>query len=343
MNGKERLLACLAGEGGDCPLFLPAISEHRARLIGVTPSALCQSAAAMTAGLQAEHEVYGLELLVVGMDHYNVEAEALGCGVRYFEESDAVPVVDEPILDSRLDCAGLSLPDPETSGRMPLCLEAARAVQAQLGAEVLIQGGLSGPFSMASELAGAEALMMAMLTDPAAVAVLLDFCSEVALAYGTAYLDAGVGVCLYDSRATPELISPGLYRQLVQPCHARVVAGLKAKGAGCVPLILGGDTGSIVDDLVATGATWLIADHRCDQEAVVAATEASGVALRLNIDPAFYEGSGGGLRPFAELGPQVGLARRASRCLLGTGPVPYHTETEQLRRLIAFVRAADRA
>jgi hypothetical protein len=65
--------------------FVPAIYEHKAALIGKTPSEVAQSEELLVYAALAEFETYRPDLLTVGMDVYNVEAEALGCKVKYYD------------------------------------------------------------------------------------------------------------------------------------------------------------------------------------------------------------------------------------------------------------------
>ena len=56
----------------------PAIYEHKAALIGRTPIEVACNAAMFAQALLKEYEVYGADFLTVGLDVYNIEAEALG-------------------------------------------------------------------------------------------------------------------------------------------------------------------------------------------------------------------------------------------------------------------------
>ena len=83
MTSRERVEAVYALRKADRVPFVPAIYEHKARLIGVSPSAICRNAELLEQGLERELELYAPDVLTIGIDVYNVEAEALGCRVRY--------------------------------------------------------------------------------------------------------------------------------------------------------------------------------------------------------------------------------------------------------------------
>ena len=155
MTGRERIENLLAGKPADRVPFCPAVYEHKAALIGATPSDMSRDAGLFERALVREIELYRADLVVVGCDVYNIEAEAAGCRVRFFESND-VPSISERTVRPGDDISRLRVPDPEKDGRMPVCLEAGRRIQARFGRDVIIRGALSAPFSMACELAGSE-------------------------------------------------------------------------------------------------------------------------------------------------------------------------------------------
>jgi uroporphyrinogen decarboxylase len=265
--------------------FVPAIYEHKAKLIGRSPSEVCRDAGLLQESLAAELRVYDPDMLVVGIDVYNVEAEALGCKVTYFEDSNHVPGIATPLIEGAADLGRLGAPDPERDGRMPLFVEAAAALQRQYGEEMIVRGALTGPFSMASELVGAERFLMAVVEDPAFARRLMEFTAEVTALYGAAFLRRGVEPIVFDSRATPQLCSPRVFRGLVAPIYRDIVTPrLKAAGARWIPLIIGGNTTGVIDDLIATGATQLLCDANADLDRFLEKTRAARVPFRANID-----------------------------------------------------------
>ena len=106
MTKRERVERTVAFEPADKPPFVPAIYEHKARLIGRSPSEVCRSLDLLGEALHKELEVYDPDVLTVGLDVYNVEAEAVGCEVRYFGNAPDVPAVAAPSAFSRGKTAG---------------------------------------------------------------------------------------------------------------------------------------------------------------------------------------------------------------------------------------------
>jgi uroporphyrinogen decarboxylase len=286
MTKRDRVEAVCRLEKADRIPFVPAIYEHKAYLVGASPSRVCRDGELLYRSLQRELEVYDPDMLVVGVDVYNVEAEALGCPVRYFDDSNDVPAIAATALSGPQDLTRLHVPDPSKDGRMPMLLEVAASLQREYGAGMIIRGAVSGPFSIASELLGAENLLVACIEEPDFVRDLLAFTSEVTSVFGCAFARLGVEPIVFDSRATPKLCSPRLFRSLVVPAYRDcVIPALKKAGAHHIPLIIGGDTTPVLEDLIATGATQLLCDFQCDLAAFKRRCLEARVPFRANIDP----------------------------------------------------------
>jgi len=330
---RERFERTSRLEPVDRPPFVPAVYEHKAALIGETPSAVARDPDLLLAALRRELALYDPDILTVGVDVYNVEAEAQGCEVRYFETGPDVPAVAAPLLRSLREARGLKPPDPERSGRMPLFVETAARLVDSIGAEVPVRGAVTGPFSLAAALAGTAELLVAALDETAAVQDLLAFCGRVGVAYGRAFLRRGAGVALFDSQASPSASSPRLFRELVLPVYRDIVVpGLRAAGARHIPLIIGGDTTPIVDDLIATGATQLLCDWGADLEVFKKRCLAAGLALRASVDARLVHGGDeAAIREAARR-----LLARAGRhpgFLFGCGVIAYDTPTSHVLAL----------
>ena len=285
MTKRQRVEAVYAMQKADRIPFAPAIYEHKGALIGKSPSEICRSAELLCAGLKKELEIYDPDMLVIGIDVYNVEAEALGCKVVYFEDSNDVPGIVEPIIDGPGGLSKLGIPDPSRDGRMPIYLEAAGRLYGEIGQDIILRGAVTGPYSMAAELIGAEKFVLLTVEDPGFARQVIEFCARVTVEFGKAFLARGVEPILFDSRATPQLASPRVVRQLLMPVYRDyVLPELKAAGGRFLPLIIGGNTTSIIDDLIATGATQFLSDRPANLKKWCERAAAAGVPVRANVD-----------------------------------------------------------
>lgn len=323
MTKRQRVDAVYAMRPADRIPFVPAIYEHKAALIGKSPSAVCRNPELLHAALTRELETYDPDMLVIGIDVYNVEAEALGCSVVYFEETNDCPAIVQPIVDGPAALRQLSVPDPDRDGRMPVYLDVAQRLGREIGDGIILRGAVSGPYSMAAELIGAEKFVLLTVDDPAFAAAVIEFCARVTVEFGKAFLRRGVEPILFDSRATPALASPRIVRSMVLPVYRDyVIPELKAAGGRYLPLIIGGNTTSVIDDLIATGATQFLSDRPANLAKWCEKARAAGVPVRANVDARLVN-----MGPMAEIRRQaVEILRdfhEQPGFLLGCGVVGY--------------------
>lgn len=285
MTKRERVEAVYALQPADRIPFVPAIYEHKGALIGKSPSQICRNADLLHAGLCRELEVYDADMLVIGIDVYNVEAESLGCKVVYFDNSNDCPGIVEPIIDCPAALSRLGVPDPDRDGRMPIYLDVAQRLGRESGKSIILRGAVTGPYSMAAELIGAEKFVLLTVEDPDFAREVIEFCARVTVEFGKAFLQRGVEPIIFDSRATPTLASPRIVRSLVLPAYRDFIfPELKAAGGRFLPLIIGGNTTSIIDDLIATGATQFLSDRSANLAKWCEKALAACVPVRANVD-----------------------------------------------------------
>jgi uroporphyrinogen decarboxylase len=315
LSPKERVRLALGGEKTDRPLFCPAIYEHKAGLVGKSPGEVSQDAALLEQSVLAEYETYGPDMLTVGIDIYNVEAEALGSKVFFPEALDAVPIIKNRILSSLNDFHRLSMVDPESSGRMPLVLKAAKAVNGKLGDRVFVRGAISAPYSMAVELTGIEELLIGTIERPDEVNEFLSFLTEVSVSYGKAFIKP--------------LISPWLFKVIILPHVSRLIAELKGCGAEFVEYVIGGRTDPVAEHLFATGADILLSDFASDVNIFLDLARNTTVLVRRNISPILIEQG-----PDEELDRQIDGVRKLAvnhrNVIIGTGAISYNTSAERV-------------
>ena len=338
MTKRERLERTLSLEPADKVPFVPAVYEHKARLVGRSPSEVCRSSDLLLEALEKELEIYDPDALTVGIDVYNVEAEAAGCEVRYFGRDPDVPAVAAPLLGGPGELGKLGRLDPARDGRMPLFVETAARLRKDRGRDLVVRGALTGPFSLASAVAGSEGLLVATVEDPAFVRGLVAWAARTAVDLGTAYLERGVEPVLFDSKASPAAASPRVFREFVLPAYRDVVIpALGRAGAKGTPLIIGGDTTAILGDLIGTGAPQLLCDAGADLVAFLGRCRAERRALRASVDARLvHSGPPEAIR--AEARRILAAAEGQPGFLFGCGVVAYDCDP---RNVIALREARD--
>jgi len=336
MKPLERLKAKFEGQLTDRPLFCPAIYEHKAALIDKSPSQIAQDADLLTEAVLAEYETYKPDMLTVGVDIYNIEAEAIGCKVLYPEAIDAVPVVVDRVLHTAADVDRLPHIDAEQTARMPLMLKAAENVHKKLGDHVLVRGAVSGPFSMAAELMGIEPLLIAMMMKPELFQKLLDYCTAIVIDYGKAFIKRGLSVCIFDSQATPPLLSPNLYQTFILPSIVRINAAFKQSGCVYTEYVIGGKTDAIAVFMLASECDIILSDYPSYPTSFIQ-TKSRQQLIRRNISSMLIEK---GDTP--ELRQQIHyiktLINTYSNFIIGTGVISYNTSVEYLCKVMKTVQ-----
>lgn len=324
------------------PLFLPAIYEHKAWFIQNTPSAVSRDSDLLTRALLAEYETLAPDALTVGIDVYNIEAEAVGCTVTYYEGGDtSVPSISRHILGEgtagATGAAGTEpdffknapVPNPLKDGRMPVNIAAARNVRRALGDDLWLRGAVSGPFSLAISLAGADTVFMACLEEPEWVHAVLDYSGRIIREYAKAYIDAGAGLVIFDSQASPDLIAPAMFEQFVLPEIRKLVDWAASQGVRDVPLVIGGNTTPIAELLAQTGANNLLSDFTTEVVPWLDVCRRYKRALRRNISPRLIETQ----TPdciHAQAVQEAWFHKEFPGFIVGTGVIPYGTPSENI-------------
>lgn len=206
-----------------------------------------------------------------------VEAEALGCKVRF--PDDSLPSVEtHPFsIDSPI-----SLPDDILSrGRIPVVISAVEKLSKKIKKEFPIVAGIVGPFSLAGYLLGLNDVLVASISDPESLKKLLDVTLDLGIIYGKALIEAGADIiCVEDMSASTEMISPQIYKDIVLPYHRRLFEELRP---AITVLHICGNVTPIVIYMADSGADALSIDHKLDLSTAIQVKDR--VSLIGNLDP----------------------------------------------------------
>ncbi|MDW7678972.1 MAG: hypothetical protein SCK70_00280, partial [bacterium] len=96
--------------------FSPAVYEHAARLIQRSPWEVSRDDNLLFQAHAAAYRVYEHSPIVVGIDIYNLEAEAYGAIIEP-PAGDDIPAIGKPVCQSIDDLMNLTLFDPEKAAR----------------------------------------------------------------------------------------------------------------------------------------------------------------------------------------------------------------------------------
>jgi len=340
MNNLERVKKYFNEQDVDRIPFSPAVYSHKAFIIDDTPTNVATNPDKLFKSLMKEYELYKPDFLNVGIDVYNVEAEALGVEIKYYDDF-SIPAVKNYIIEDIEDIDFVKIPNPEKDGRMPIFIGTTKNIVKELGKEVYIRGALSGPFSLASIIFGFERLLFSLITEPESVKRLLEFSCRVIERYAKAFINTGAGIVIFDSRCSPPNISPKSYKEVVAPFHKRLMEYFKENNVDIRPLIIGGDTNLIVKHLFDVEANLILSDYNSDFDIFLNYSEAKHIFVRRNIDPVFIYNE----NPEKIYNETYKLLKNCSkfkRVILGTGIIPFDTPSENVlavkKALIDFYR-----
>ncbi len=331
MNSLERLERARRAEPAERTPFVPSIYEHGAAVLGRSPGEVSRDAGLMAQAAIDSYKRYRHDLVTVGIDIYNVEAEAWGCRVSKGEGTSIPGVTTHPLAeDPELEPARLQEPKPGEGNRLVLLADAAGQVVSAIGNEVWVYGCLGGPFSQAVELRGFDNLVMDMYTAPQRVHSFLERLTEATLAHARRVSEKGAGAYFYESWATLPLINADMFRDYVTPYNKVLVQAIKAEYDTPPPaVIMGGDVTLLGDLFLDMGVSLVAADYLADFSVLREKFDGTGTIVRGCVDPKMIErGDWAGLERMLEQ-----LAEKSQgmhNFVWGCGCVSYGTTRENL-------------
>jgi len=316
--------------------FAPSVYEHAAFLLGRTPGEVSRDAELLFEANAEAFRRYGHAPVVVGIDIYNLEAEAYGAVIER-PRGAGIPAVGRPVVSSAAGLCDLAAFDPNTAGRIPLAIDvAARLAREFPHADVRVP--VSGPFSIASNLVGFETLLCDVLTRPDDVRAGLMHLVEGQVRFCRAIRGRGLDIALFESAAAPPLISPAQFRSVELDALKSILDRAAEVVGHPVPCIIGGDTAPILELMLETGSGYVICPIETDQRAFMKKIwDRTEVRVRVNTSAeVMVRGTWGQIR--SEVDRIVALTAGRENVCLGTGALSYETPPENVLRVKEYCR-----
>jgi len=315
--------------------FAPSVYEHCAFLIGRTPWDVSRDAELLFAGQAEAFRLYRHAPVVVGVDIYNLEAEAYGAEVTA-PAGEGIPAITRPPCADVGELASLGPFDPASAGRVGMVIDVGRRLQAAFpDADVRVP--VSGPFSIATNLVGFETLLCAAVAEGDLVRRALAALVEGQERFCRAVRDAGLDIAFFESAAAPPLLSPEMFRRVELPALAETLRRAAAVVGHPVPCVIGGDTTPILPAILETATRYVICPAETDQAAFLDIMRAHpDVMVRVNLAPEITA-AGPWERIRAEVDRICALTRDRRNVCLGTGALPYETPPENVLRIKAYL------
>ena len=258
MNGKERILACIAGQPVDRLPLMPITMMFAADQIGAKYGAYARDHRVMAEAQLRTAEKFGFDYVSVISDPAR-EAHDCGATVQFYEDQPPAIIEDQARLLDKTQLAGLKVPDPLGGGRMNDRVQGVALLKQRTANERLVEGWIEGPCAEAADLRGINNLMLDFFDDPPFVRDLFEFILALELRFAAAQVEAGaelIGI----GDAAASLVGPQIYEEFVWPYEKRMVEGVQALGAK-VRLHICGNTRAILGGMGRLGCEIVDLDY----------------------------------------------------------------------------------
>ncbi len=333
MNGRERVLAHLAGRPIDRLPVMPITMQFACDLIGANYRAYETDHRVLVEGQWRVAEQFDFDY-VNTMSDPTREAADCGAAVEYFENSPAAVIEEQALLADKTRLASLKIPDPLGGGRMHNGVRAIALFKEKLRGEKLIEGWIEGPMAEAADLRGINTVMLDFFDDPIFVRDLFEFAVEMELRFAKAQIEAGadlIGV----GDAAASLVGPAIYEEFIWPYEKKLMDGVHALG-GRTRLHICGNTRFALEGMGRLGCAVVDLDF-LSPIAEGRARMGPDQILLGNINPVTVLRGGtpdGVISAVAECHRQAG-----SRFIVGAGcEVPRDTPHDNVHALTEFAR-----
>ena len=258
-------------------MFLPVMASPGAELLGARHSDVFRDGELQFRCIAALSDKVRADMRVTFMD-LSVEAEAFG-GEVVFPEG-GVPAITGEVASSAELIEALKVP-AVGQGRTGETLKCMRMCAEKLGVPVL--GGVIGPFSLASRLAGMTEMMVMTAVEPESAHMLLEKASAFLVVYMEAVRDTGIaGVMIAEPAAG--LISPEMCEEFSSSYVKRMVDRVRSDDF-LVVLHNCGRTEKQLDSMAGTGADAIHVGNAVEMTEILRLAP-PGMPVIGNLDPA---------------------------------------------------------
>jgi [methyl-Co(III) methanol-specific corrinoid protein]:coenzyme M methyltransferase len=258
MTPKERVEKLFKKEPIDTmPIFSGQgmVTIQAIQKMGIRFSQVHTSAEYLAESARATAEMFGFDAVIIPYDMCTVP-EALGRGVSLYDKSEDILYPTVPYKWEKLE--DVTVPDDFLKrGRMPLVDEAFRILKQDgkysIGAWVL------GPFTMAGQVIELDLLLKGVKKDKERVTAFLSMMTDVVIKVAQHYQELGADyISIRDMGTGTDLLSPRMWRDLIQPNLVRIFAALKPPRVNHIC----GSTDLIIEMMNECGAEALSVDHK---------------------------------------------------------------------------------
>jgi uroporphyrinogen decarboxylase len=260
---KQKLIDAVRGKRTEGAPWVPYAGVHCAFLINEPADKYLQDPELLAKGLVETAKRYKADGIPLVFD-LSVEAHSLGCELKWWP--DNVPsVTTHPCSGKTPDEAGLSLPTKDL-GRWPLLFEAARIAKPPLDElDCALIGGICGPLTLASHLAGVRIFTDVYRNREFAHSV-IDFAGRVGAVAAQFYVEMGCEIIAVIDPVSSQ-IKPETFREYVSPYVKDTIRVIN--DAGCTSdFFVCGNATKILEDVCALDSHGFAIDEQMNMNFV---------------------------------------------------------------------------
>lgn len=227
LTPKERVFKRLNGEKVDKIPNLNISMTFAAKFIDVPYKKYVTDHRYLVEGNIKCCEKFGIDMVSAISDPFR---ETYGFGADIIFPEDDVPKCHNFLLKQYSDIKKLKVNDPDSSERMHDRIQAIRLYKKEVGEKYPILGWVEGALAEATDLRGMGRLMTDIYDSPEFINELLEICTEQAILFSDAQIDAGADfIGIGDAAAS--LIGPKIYKDMILKYEQRVIDAVHKKGA----------------------------------------------------------------------------------------------------------------
>ena len=314
--------------------WVPFVGSHAAKLLDISPEEYFKSADRVVEGVKAAYREYECDGLPVLFD-LQVEAEALGCAIQYSQDNP--PAVTSHPLSEGKTLEDLHIP-ADDEGRYPMFMDATRRLTEELGDEIALYGLITGPFTLALHLMGAN-LFYAMIDKADEVHKVMEFCRDVCIKTAKNYIDAGVAVVAVVDPMTSQ-ISPNDFATFVTEPVRAVFDAVRSEGV-LSSFFVCGNAKRNIENMCKCGPDNISIDENIPLDYVVETARPFGISVGGNMQ----------LTAVMLLGSPVDNIQHAANCVAIGGTkgfilspgcdMPYATPEINVKAITAYVHGKE--
>jgi len=262
MTPKERIEKLFKKEPIDTmPIFSGQgmVTIQAIKKMGIRFPQVHTSAEYLADSARITAEMFGFDAVIIPYDMCTIP-EALGRGVSLYDKSEDILYPTVPYKWEKLE--EVTIPDDFLKrGRMPMVDEAFRILKAKQDGKYAIGAWVLGPFTMAGQVIELDLLLKGVKKDRERVLAFLDKMTDVVIKAAQHYQALGADyVSIRDMGTGTDLLSPRMWKDLIQPNLVKIFAALKSPTVNHIC----GSTNLIIEMMNECGADALSVDHKND-------------------------------------------------------------------------------